>query len=188
MRCFGEPQCGSVHRRWNHQTPCNVSCDHTKSKHCIGWHNWKFVSQGTMLLTGFIHVGRHIILRKGIHHSLFCHMEVELGKVLSSYVRDVFCSHIYSPSNYNGLHSCTFDCRSELAFNLNVFSGEATPDFLSALQTAQRGVRISFITSYVNSSACISSSCTCANNQTHCNARVPLFHILYCEIVPQDQS
>ncbi len=66
-------------------------------------------------------------------------MEVELGKALSSYVQDVFCSHIYSPSNYNGLHSCTFDCRSELAFYLNVFSGEATLDFPSALQTARRG-------------------------------------------------
>jgi hypothetical protein len=114
--------------------------------------------QGTMLLTAFIHVGRHIILLKGIHHSLFCHMEVELGKALSSYVQDVFCSHIYSPSNYNGLHSCTFDCRSELAFYLNVFSGEATLDFPSALQTARGVVRISFIISYVNSSACISST------------------------------
>ncbi len=27
---------------------------------------------------------------KGIHHSLFCHMEVELGKALSSYVQDFF--------------------------------------------------------------------------------------------------
>ncbi len=158
MQWLGESQCSSVHRRWNHQTPCNVSCDHTKSKHCIGWHNWKLVLQGTMLLTAFIHVGRHIILLKGIHHSLFCHMEVELGKALSSYVQDVFCSHIYSPSNYNGLHSCTFDCRSELAFYLNVFSGEATLDFPSALQTARGVVRISFIISYVNSSACISST------------------------------
>jgi hypothetical protein len=63
-------------------------------------------------------------------------LSMELGKALFSYVRDVFCSHIYSPSNYNGLHSCTFDCRSKLAFYLNVFSGEATLDFLSALQTA----------------------------------------------------
>ncbi|CAK9202450.1 unnamed protein product [Sphagnum troendelagicum] len=67
-------------------------------------------------------------------------MEVELGKALSSYVHDVFCSHIYSPSNYNGLHSCTFDYRSELAFYLNVFSGEATLDFRSALPTAQGGI------------------------------------------------
>jgi hypothetical protein len=89
-----------------------------------------------MLLTAFIHVGRHIILLKGIHQSLFCHMEVELGKALSSYLQDGFFSHIYSPSNYNGLHSCIFDCRSELAFYLNVFSGEATLDFPSALQTA----------------------------------------------------
>jgi len=89
MQWLGESQCGSVHRRWNHQTPCNVS-DHTKSKHCIGWHNCKLVSQGMMLLTAFIHVGRHIILLKGIHHSLFCHMEVELGKALSSYVQDFF--------------------------------------------------------------------------------------------------
>ncbi len=73
---------------------------------------------------------------KGIHQSLFCHMEVELGKALSSYLQDGFFSHIYSPSNYNGLHSCIFDCRSELAFYLNVFSGEATLDFPSALQTA----------------------------------------------------
>jgi hypothetical protein len=61
---------------------------------------------------------------------------IELGKALFSYVQDVFCSHIYSPSNYNGLHSCTFDCRSELAFYLNVFSGEATLEFPFALQTA----------------------------------------------------
>jgi DNA repair protein RAD5 len=67
-------------------------------------------------------------------------MEVELGKALSSYVQDVFCSCIYSPSIYNGLHSCTFDCRSELAFYLNVFSGEATLDFPSALQTARGGI------------------------------------------------
>jgi hypothetical protein len=128
-----------------------------------------------MLPTTFIHVGRHIILLKGIHHSLFCHMEVELGMALSSYVQDVFCSHVYSPSIYNGLHSCTFGCKSELAFYLNLFSGEATLDFPSALQTALGGVRISFIISYVNSSACISSSCTCKDKQTHCNVRVPLF-------------
>ncbi len=120
-----------------------------------------------MLLTAFIHVGRHIILLKGIHHSLFCHMEVELGKALSSYVQDVFCSHIYSPSNYNGHHSCTFDCRSELAFYLP-----------SALQTAQGGVRISFIISYVNSSACISSSCTlCKQSDTlQCNGTLVCIH------------
>jgi len=95
------------------EPPNTLQCElrSYKSKHCIGWHNWKLVLQGKMLLTAFIHVGRHIILLKGIHHSLFCHMQVELGKALSSYVQDVFCSHIYSPSNYNGLHSCTFDCR-----------------------------------------------------------------------------
>jgi hypothetical protein len=94
------------------------------------------------------------------YSSPFLSMEVELGKALSSYVQDVFCSRIYSPSIYNGLHSCTFDCKSELAFYLKLFSGEATLDFPSALQTARGGVRISFIISYVNSSACISSSCT----------------------------
>jgi SNF2 family DNA or RNA helicase len=75
-------------------------------------------------------------LAEGYSSLLFCHMEVELGKALSSYVQDVFCSCIYSSSIYNGLHSCTFDCKSELAFYLNMFSGEATLDFPSALQTA----------------------------------------------------
>ncbi len=118
------------------------------------------------------------MLLTGIHHSLFCHMEVELGKALSSYVQDVFCSHIYSPSNYNGLHSCTFDNRSELAFYLNVFSGEATLDFRSALPTAQGGVRIFFIISYVNSSACISSSCTLCkqSNTLQCKGTLVCMH------------
>jgi hypothetical protein len=106
-------------------------------------------------------------LAEGYSSLPFLSYGIELGKALSSYVQDVFCSHIYSPSNYNGLHSCTFDCRSELAFYLNVFSSETTLEFPFALQTARGGVRISFIISYVNSSACISSSCTlCKQSDT----------------------
>jgi hypothetical protein len=178
MQWLGESQCGSVHRRQDHQTPCNVSCNHTKRKHCIGWHNWKLVSQGMMLLTAFIHFGRHIILLKGIHHSLFCHMEVELGKAISSYVQDVYVfSHIFSIKlQWTSFLYIWLQVRACILSQCVFWWGNS--GFPSALQTAQGGVRISFIISYVNSSACISSSCTlCKQSDTlQCKGTLVFIH------------